>query len=30
MKNIDIVRLALDVYHGTAVAPAEFAEKRPV
>ena len=30
MKNIDIVRLALDVYHGNAVVPAEYSEKRPV
>lgn len=29
MNKHDIVRLALDVKHGTAVAPAEFAEKRP-
>lgn len=30
MNKNDIVRLALDIYHGDAVAPAEFAEKRPV
>lgn len=30
MNNIDIVRLALDVYHGNAVVPTEYADKRPV
>ena len=30
MKNQEIVRLALDVYHGNAVVPTEFADKRPV
>ena len=30
MKNMDIVRLAIDVYHGNAVVPAEYADKRPV
>lgn len=30
MNKNDIVRLAIDVYHGDAVAPAEFSEKRPV
>lgn len=30
MKNIEIVNLGLDLYHGTAVVPTEFADKRPV
>ena len=30
MKNLDIVRLALDVYHGNATVPAEYSDKRPV
>lgn len=30
MKNNEIVRLAMDVYHGSAMVPQEFADKRPV
>lgn len=29
MNNSDVVRLGLDIYHGNAVAPTEFADKKP-